>query len=427
MDLLIVLIVLLLFVLPGTPLALAFALCAAVCLWHSGSWTLTALPDQMLRAFGQPLLLAIPLFAFAGEIMAAGGLARRVLLLSQLLVGRMRGGLGYAAILSSALFAALTGGSSGTVAALGILLLPMMRAVDYYPARGGALLALGGMLHPLIPLGMPLLVLVVASGLEGDRLFLAGLAPGLLMGAALSLLWFFLLRRDGCNERVGLTSAQATSILMDCIPDLLMPLLVVVLLRLQLCTLPESGAFAVAYALLLGVLYNRDLSWRTFLHASGCAARTASTLLLLASAAAALHQTLANLQIPVQLAKLCQFLMPQPGLLLFCLLILLFLSDVFMGLAPTVLLCIPLLFPLIQQAGLDPYHFSLLALLCLGLASFAPPEAPALHEASRANDLFFSDLAPEFRPFLWMALVVLLGLACCPQLVLTPLRWFTGG
>ena len=427
MDLLLVLIVLLFFVLPGTPLALAFALCAAVLMWHSGSWTLTALPAQIAQGLGQPLLLSIPLFAFAGELMAAGGLARRVLLLSQLLVGRMRGGLGYAAILSSTLFAALTGGSCGTVAALGILLLPMMRAVGYYPARGAALLAVGEMPHPLIPLGMPLLVLAVASGLEGDRLFLAGLVPGLLMGAALSLLWFFLLRRDGCNERVGLTSAQATSILMDCIPDLLTPLLVLVLLRLELCTLPESGAFAVTYVLLISTLYNRDLSLSAFLRASGRAARTASTLLLLASTAAVLHQSLITLQIPSQFASLCQFLMPQPAFLLASLLFVLFLSGIFMGLAPSLLLFMPLLLPLIQQAGLDPYHVSLLALLCLGLTAFAPPDAPTLHEASRANDLFFSDLAPEFRPFLRMALAVLLVLSCCPQLVLTPLRWFAGG
>lgn len=141
MELLIFLGSLFFFMLLGVPLALVLVLCAIVLMWHSGMWDAMIIPGSMLDGANNYPLMAIPFFVFAGEIMAAGGLSKRVVQLAQLIIGRVRGGLGYAAVIASIIFAGLMGSSVGEAAALGGLLLPMMREVGYHPGRAGAVVA----------------------------------------------------------------------------------------------------------------------------------------------------------------------------------------------------------------------------------------------------------------------------------------------
>ena len=151
MELLLFLGTLFLFMSLGIPLALVLVICAIVLMGHSGMWDTMIIPTSMLDGANNYPLMAIPFFVFAGEIMAAGGLSKRVVALAQLMVGRIRGGLGYAAIVASIIFAGLMGSSVGEAAALGGLLLPMMKQVGYDKGRAGAVIASGAILGPIIP------------------------------------------------------------------------------------------------------------------------------------------------------------------------------------------------------------------------------------------------------------------------------------
>ena len=186
MELLIFLGTLFLFMCLGIPLALVLVICAMVLMFHSGMWDTMIIPTSMLDGANNYPLMAIPFFVFAGEIMAAGGLSKRVVALAQLMVGRIRGGLGYAAIVASIIFAGLMGSSVGEAAALGGLLLPMMKQVGYDHGRAGAVIASGAILGPIIPPSTNFIILgATVSGLSITKLFMIGLTPGIMIGLAL--------------------------------------------------------------------------------------------------------------------------------------------------------------------------------------------------------------------------------------------------
>ena len=171
-----------LFLALGVPISLVLILCAMVMMYTSGMWDAMTIPNIMLDGANNFPLMAIPFFVFAGEIMAAGGLSKRIVQLSQLLVGRVKGGLGYAAIVASILFAGLMGSSVGEAAALGGLLLPMMQQVGYNKGRAGGIIASGAILGPIIPPSTNFIILgSTIGGLSIIKLFMIGLFPGIFL------------------------------------------------------------------------------------------------------------------------------------------------------------------------------------------------------------------------------------------------------
>ena len=198
MELLIFVGSLFLFLLVGVPIWLVLVLCSMVLMFHSGVGLDTLIiPQAMLDGSDNYALMAIPFFIFAGEIMTAGGLSVRVVRLAQLAVGRIRGGLGYAAIFASVIFAGLMGSSVGEAAALGGLLLPMMQKIGYNPGRAGAIISAGAVLGPIIPPSTNFIILGVTVGLSITKLFMIGLVPGILLGLMLMVGWYVIVREIG--------------------------------------------------------------------------------------------------------------------------------------------------------------------------------------------------------------------------------------
>ena len=272
----------------GIPICLVLVLCAMVLMWHSGMWDAMIIPGSMLDGANNYPLMAIPFFVFAGEIMAAGGLSKRVVQLAQLMIGRVRGGLGYAAVVASIIFAGLMGSSVGEAAALGGLLLPMMKEVGYKPGRAGAVIASGAILGPIIPPSTNFILLgATISGLSITKLFMIGLVPGILIGLALMVVWFFVVRKDGYNETITFTREEKWKILIDSTPAFLMPVLLLGGIRFGVFTPTEGGAFAAIYAIVVCVLYYRELSFRELLRVSARAATTTSVVMLIVATATA--------------------------------------------------------------------------------------------------------------------------------------------
>ena len=240
----------------GIPISMVLVLCSIVLMWHSGMWDSMIIPSTMLDGANNYPLMAIPFFVFAGEIMAEGGLSKRVVQLAQLMIGRVRGGLGYAAIISSVIFAGLMGSSVGEAAALGGLLLPMMAEVGYKPGRAGGVIASGAILGPIIPPSTNFILLgATISGLSITKLFMIGLFPGIFIGLALMVVWFFIVRIDGYNETITFTREEKWKIIRDATPAFMMPVLLLGGIRFGVFTPTEGGAFAAIYAIIVCMGY----------------------------------------------------------------------------------------------------------------------------------------------------------------------------
>ena len=416
------------FMLIGVPLALVLVLCAIVLMWNSGMWDAMIIPGSMLDGANNYPLMAIPFFVFAGEIMAEGGLSKRVVQLAQLMIGRVRGGLGYAAIIASIIFAGLMGSSVGEAAALGGLLLPMMKEVGYHPGRAGAVIASGAILGPIIPPSTNFILLgATVSGLSITKLFMIGLVPGILIGLALMVVWFFVVRKDGYNETIRFTKQEAIKIIIDSTPAFMMPVLLLGGIRFGIFTPTEGGAFAAIYAILVCVLYYRELSFRDLLRVSARAARTTSVVMLIVATATAVGWFITIAQIPNQMTALFSPLIDSPILLLISINIFLFLIGMVMDLTPNILIFAPVFYPLIQQAGIDPYYFGLLFVLNLGIGVITPPVGTVLYVVCGIGNIKFADLVIKLLPFVLVETIMLFLLLFFPKLSLVPMNWLMGG
>ena len=416
------------FMLIGVPLAIVLVLCSIVLMWHSGMWDAMIIPGSMLDGANNYPLMAIPFFVFAGEIMAEGGLSKRVVQLAQLIIGRVRGGLGYAAIIASIIFAGLMGSSVGEAAALGGLLLPMMKQVGYDPGRAGAVIASGAILGPIIPPSTNFILLgATVSGLSITKLFMIGLVPGIMIGLALMVVWFFVVRKDGYNETIRFTKKEAIKILIYSTPAFMMPVLLLGGIRFGVFTPTEGGAFAAIYAILVCVLYYRELSFRDLLRVSARAARTTSVVMLIVATATAVGWFITIAQIPNQMTALFSPLIDSPILLLISINIFLFLIGMVMDLTPNILIFAPVFYPLIQQAGIDPYYFGLLFVLNLGIGVITPPVGTVLYVVCGIGHIKFADLIVKLVPFVLVEVFMLFLLLFFPSLSIVPMNWLMGG
>ena len=412
----------------GIPIALVLILCAIVLMWHSGMWDAMIIPGSMLDGANNYPLMAIPFFVFAGEIMAAGGLSQRVVQLAQLMIGRVRGGLGYAAIIASVIFAGLMGSSVGEAAALGGLLLPMMKQVGYNPGRAGALIASGAILGPIIPPSTNFILLgATISGLSITKLFMIGLVPGVLIGLSLMVVWFFIVRKDGYTETITFTRQEAIKILVDATPAFLMPVLLLGGIRFGVFTPTEGGAFAAIYAIAVCMLYYRELSFRELLRVSARAARTTAVVMLIVATATAVGWFITIAQIPKQMTSLFMPFIDSPVILLLLINTFLFLIGMVMDLTPNILIFAPVFYPLIMQAGIDPYYFGLLFILNLGIGVITPPVGTVLYVVCGIGNIKITELIVKLIPFILMEAVMLFLLLFFPKLSLVPLNWLMGG
>lgn len=407
----------------GIPIAIVLVLCSMALMYYSGMWDTMIIPQAMLDGANNYPLMAIPFFVFAGEIMTEGGLSKRVVQLAQLLIGRVRGGLGYAAIVASVIFAGLMGSSVGEAAALGGLLLPMMAQVGYNPGRAGGVIASGAILGPIIPPSTNFILLGATVGLSITKLFMIGLVPGLLIGLALMVTWFFIVRIDGYNEKITFTKEEARKIILDATPAFMMPVLLLGGIRFGIFTPTEGGAFACVYAIAVCTLYYRELSFKGLLEVSARAARTTSVVMLIVATATAVGWFITLAQIPAQVASVFKPLVDSPFLLLIAINVFLFAAGMVMDLTPNILIFAPVFYPLIEQAGIDPYYFGLLFVLNLGIGVITPPVGTVLYVVCGIGNIKISTLVAKMAPFLIVEVLMLFLLLFFPSLSIVPMNF----
>ena len=408
----------------GIPIAMVLVLCAMVLMFHADMWDSMTIASCMLDGANNYPLMAIPFFVFAGEIMAAGGLSKRVVQFAQLLIGGVRGGLGYAAIVASILFAGLMGSSVGEAAALGGLLLPMMKQQNYIPGRAGAVIASGAILGPIIPPSTNFIILgSCVSGLSITKLFMIGLLPGIFIGLALMCLWFIIVRIDGYHDNIKFTKEEKRKILIDASPAFMMPVLLLGGIRFGIFTPTEGGAFAAVYALIVCLGYYREIGLRKVLEVSAASARTTAAVMMIVATATAIGYFITLADIPQQIISVFEPFKDSPTTLLLMINVFLFLIGMVMDLTPNVLIFAPVFYPLILDAGIDPYHFGLIFILNLGIGVITPPVGTVLYVVCGIGNIKLPALVKNLLPFIVVEFMMLILITIFPKLSLIPMNW----
>jgi TRAP-type transport system large permease protein len=410
----------------GVPIAFSLLVCGAALMWHLNMFDPQILAQNTIEGANSFPLLAVPFFMLAGEIMNAGGLSRRIVHFALALVGHVRGGLGYVAILAAVFMAALSGSAVADAAALAALLLPMMNRAGYDRARSAGLISAAGIIAPVIPPSIGFVVFGVAANVSISRLFLAGIVPGLMLGAALWFTWWWLVRKENVQAAPRASRGEVVAALRDATFALGLPVIVVVGLKFGVFTPTEAAVVAAVYALFIATVVYRELRLSQIYEVFLSAAQTTAVIMFLVAAAmvSAWMITVANL--PAELVALLQPLLDRPILLMVVMMVVTMLVGTAMDMTPTILILTPVFMPLVKAAGIDPVYFGVLFIINNAIGLITPPVGTVLSTVAGVGKMSMDEVTRGVWPFMAAQFGVMFLMVFFPPLVTVPARFFHG-
>lgn len=407
----------------GVPIAFALMLTALALMVQLDFFDAQLLAQNVQAGFDSFPLLAVPFFILAGELMNAGGLSRRIIELARVFVGHIQGGLGYVAIAAAVMLASMSGSAIADTAALATLLLPMMRK-QHYPDRSSAgLIASGGIIAPIIPPSMPMVIYGVTTNTSISKLFLAGIVPGVLMAAALVLVWRRIAGRTALPVAEKASWSQRWHALAGSVWALMLPVIIIGGLRFGLFTPTEAAVVAAVYALLVATVVYRELRPAALYQVFVSAAKTTGVVMFLCGAATAASYMITLADLPGELARSFGPLLEHRILFMLVVAVFLLAVGMVMDLTPTILILGPVLAPLAARAGIDPVYFGFIFIFIGGLGLLTPPVGTVLNVVAGVGRLRMEPVVRGVLPFLAVYLALLLLMILFPPIVLAPLRW----
>jgi len=409
----------------GVPIAFSLLISGVALMFYLDIFDSQIVAQNLLSGADNFSLMAIPFFILAGELMNAGGISKRIINFAMALVGHIRGGLGYVAILGSILFAGLSGSAVADTAALGAILIPMMVKAGYDRKKSTGLIAAGGIIAPIIPPSIPMIVFGATSGVSITKLFLGGIVPGLMIGLGLVIAWWWVVRKENYQPTPRKSLKEILKATVQAFWSLLLPVLIVIGMRGGVFTPTEAGVIAAFYALFVGVVIYRELKIKDLYKVLISSAKTTSVVMFLVAAAMVSAWLITVADIPAEIGSLLGPLVDNQLLLLLAINLLVILVGTAMDLTPTILILTPVLMPIVEQAGIDPVYFGILFIInnCIGLIT--PPVGTVLNVAGGVGKIGMDDLMKGVMPFLLVELLVLLLLILFPGIVTVPIEWLT--
>lgn len=408
------------------PIAYAL-LCSGVALmWHLDYFDSQILAQNIINGANSFPLLAVPFFMLAGEIMNVGGLSRRMVALAMALIGHVKGGLGYVTIMAGCFIAALSGSAVADAAALTAMLLPMMARAGHNKARSGGLIAATGIIAPVLPPSIGLIIFGVAANVSISKLFMAGIAPGLMIGMALWATWWWLVRKEDIVPPPKAPRSEVRRTLRESVWALMLPVIILVGMRMGVFTPTEAAVVAAVYALFVSAVIYRELNWRQLYDIFLSAAKTTSVIMLLVAAAMVAAWLITIADLPAKVVDILEPFLDRPILLMLVIMLLLVVVSTAMDMTPTILILTPVLMPVVKAAGIDPVYFGILFIINCSIGLITPPVGTVLSTVAGVGRMRMDEVTRGALPFLATLFSLLLLFVLFPSLVIWPARLLGG-
>lgn len=407
--------------LAGVPIAFAIGMAAVAALLASldPSAATTVIAQRMATGLDSFALLAIPFFILSGQLMNRGGIARRLIDLAKVIVGRLPGGLAYVNVLGSMLFGSISGSAVAAAAAIGGVMSPLMKREGYDREFSAAVNITAAPIGLLIPPSNIMVVYSLASGgVSIAALFLAGYVPGILLGVALMAVVAVIAkkRRYPVGEKVAWR--DGVRIFLAAVPSLLLVFIVMGGIILGWFTPTEASAIAVAYTFVLSVLVYREIKWSELPRLLTDSAATTAIVLLLVGTSMGMSWVMSSANIPQTITEALLALTDNRVVLLLIINVLLLVVGTFMDMTPAVLIFTPILLPVVVKFGMSPLHFGLVLIfnLCIGLCT--PPVGNCLFVGCGVAGTTIAKVWRPLLPFFAAMFVVLMLVTYWPALSL---------
>ncbi|KYO68713.1 TRAP transporter large permease [Thermovenabulum gondwanense] len=380
---------------------------------------LAMLAQAMVRGINSFSLLAIPFFILAGEIMGEGGISQRLINFSNVIVGRIRGGLALVNVLASMFFGGISGSSVADTSSIGSILIPMMKKKGYDVDYSVAVTITGSTQGILIPPSHNMIIYsLVAGGVSVGRLFLAGMIPGIVLGLALMLLSYIIAVKRGypAGEPVSLRDALAAT--KDAALGLFTAVIVVGGVITGFYTATEAAAVAAVYAFFITFFVYRDIPLTKMGYILMKSLKTLAIVMALIATSNAFGWMLAYLKVPALATKALLSISNNKYVILFIINILLLLLGCIMDMAPLILITTPILLPVAVQIGVDPVHFGIIMMLNLAIGLLTPPVGSTLFVGCAIGNISIEKLSRTMVPFYLTMIAVLMLITYIPQIVM---------
>ncbi|RYE41997.1 MAG: TRAP transporter large permease subunit [Hyphomicrobiales bacterium] len=410
----------------GMPIAFALLASGLALMWQLDLFDSQILAQNLIGGADSFPLLAVPFFMLAGEIMNAGGLSRRIVDLALALVGHIRGGLGYVTIMAGCLLSALSGSAVADAAALTALLLPMMTAAGHDKARSSGLIAATGIIGPVIPPSIGLVIFGVAANVSISKLFLAAIVPGLLIGGALWVTWAWLVRNEKVKPPPRKSAGEVWTAARSAGWALMLPVIILVGLRMGVFTPTEAAVVAAVYALFVATVVYRELSLAAIYRVFVNAAKTSAVVMFLIAAAMVSAWLITVADLPSKVVTLLQPFMGNKVLLMMAIMLLVMAVGTAMDMTPTILILTPVLMPVVNAAGIDPVYFGVMFIINNSIGLITPPVGVVLNVVAGVGKMRMDEVTRGVLPFMAAEFAIMFVMVLFPALVTVPAKWFGG-
>ena len=406
-----------LLLLTGTPVAIALGLGSAAALWWF-DMPLAVISQRIVNSLDSTTLLAVPMFIFAAALFNVTGLTTQLFDFIRMVIGRIRGGLGYVTVLTHLVFSGVSGAALADIGALGKIQIDMMREQGYKDDFSVGICMAAATLGPIFPPSIPLVIFAMAAEISPVKVLIAGIIPSLIIAAFLMGMVWWVARRIGLpRDTISVTRSQFVSRLWFAMPALLAPVVLIGGILLGIFGETEAAAVTVVYALLAGLFFYRALTWRGFVDALRETVRSTAGVMFIVGAAALFAWVLTIDQVPTKAADLLLTLSKNPWVLLIIVNALLLVVGMILETIAAILILTPIIVPALVAAGVDPVHLGVVVVLNLMIGLLTPPVGMVLYAMSAIAKVNVVELARELVPFMISIFAVLVLITFVPGVV----------
>ena len=405
----------------GVPIAYSLGLAAIAGAWWIGV-PLEAVMLKISDGVSKVAMLTIPFFVLAGAIMSEGGMARRLVAFANVIVGvvRVRGGLSAVNVIATTCLSGISGSSVADTSAIGSVMIPQMEKVGYPRVFATNVTISASVQAILVPPSHNAVIYSLATGglISITSLFMAGVVPGLLLGVAIILLCIYIAYRDGHPTGQAVPLRQAARISIDAMWGLITILIIIGGILLGVFTAIEAGAVACLWAFFVTMFIYRDLRWRDWPGLIHRTLKTVAMVMTLIACASAFGYVMALMQLPAKITAFFLSVSHNAAVVLMMINVLLLVLGCLMDMAPLILICTPIMLPVVTTLGVDPVHFGMIMLLNLGIGLLTPPVGATLFVGCAVGKVTMEQVMRQIWPFYAVLVAVLMLVTYVPAVSL---------